>query len=270
MADHGSDAGRDLIVTPWHLDEHIPGFPVPANVTETIRPALPAGPVPGRMSALYQAVAGAVARAARPLLLSGDCPTALGVVAGLQRRHRDLAVVWLDAHGDFNTPAITISGYLGGMPLAMLTGRAPELFCDALGLRPVADTDAVLVDARDLDPAERDALAVSRVRRVPADPAAITSALAGIGRMPVYLHLDVDVIDAAQLPGLRFPSSPGPAITQIEECLAAVRATADVRAACIACAWLPDRVGDQTTREAIARLARALGTDLEWPEPAGR
>jgi arginase family enzyme len=76
------------------------------------------------MTLLYQAVAGAVARAARPLLLSGDCATALGAVAGLQRRHRELAVVWLDAHGDFNTPAITISGYLGGMPLAMLTHRS--------------------------------------------------------------------------------------------------------------------------------------------------
>jgi arginase len=105
---------------------------------------------------------------------------------------------------------------------------------------------------------------------VPADPAAITSALDGLGRMPVYLHLDVDVIDSAQLPGLRFPSGPGPAVTQIEECLAAVRTTADVRAACIACAWLPDRISDQTTRETITRLARALGTDLAWHEPAGR
>jgi arginase len=270
VADHGSDGGWDLIVTPWHLDEHIPAFPIPAHLSETICPTLPAGPVPGRMTLLQQAVAGAVARAARPLLLSGDCPAALGAVAGLQRRYRDLAVVWLDAHGDFNTPAITISGYLGGMPLAMLTGRAPELFCDALGLRPVADTDVVLVDARDLDPAERVALTVSQVRRVPADRAAITSALDGLGRMPVYLHLDVDVIDSTQLPGLRFPSAPGPAVTQIEECLAAVRAAADVKAACIACAWLPDRISDQTTRETITRLARALGTDLEWLEPAGR
>src|ERR1035441_9362321 len=182
VADHSSDGGWDLIVTPWHLDEHIPAFPVPVGVAETICPSLPAGPAPGRMTLLYQAVAGAVARAARPLLLSGDCPTALGAVAGLQRRYRDLAVVWLDAHGDFNTPAITISGYLGGpgppllprasrggMPLAMLTGRAPEVFCDALGLRPVADTDVVLAGARDLDPAERDALTLSQVRRVPAD-----------------------------------------------------------------------------------------------------
>jgi arginase len=269
LANHRS-GGWDLIVTPWHLDEQIPAFPIPANVTETICPALPAGRAPARMTLLYQAVADAVARAARPLLLSGDCPTALGAVAGLQRRYGDLAVVWLDAHGDFNTPAITTSGYLGGMPLAMLTGRAPELFCDALRLRPVPDTDVVLAGARDLDTAERDALTASQVRRVPADPAAITSALDRLGRTPVYLHLDVDVIDSAQLPGLRFPSGPGPAVTQIEECLAAVCATADVRAACIACAWLPDRISDQTTREAITRLARALGTDLAWHEPTGR
>jgi arginase len=269
VADHSSGGSWDPIVIPWHLDEYIPAFPIPAGVTETICPVLPHGPAPGRMTALHQAVAGAVAHAARPLLLSGDCPAALGAVAGLQRRHRDLAVVWLDAHGDFNTPAITVSGYLGGMALAMLTGRTPELMGDARGLRPVADTNVVLADARDLDPAERDALTASQVHRVPAHPAAITSALRGLGRMPVYLHLDVDVIDSAQLPGLRWPSGPGPSITQVEECLAAVCTTADVRAAYIACAWLPDRVSDQTTREAITRLARALGTDLAWQEPAG-
>jgi arginase len=270
VADHSSGGGWDPIVIPWHLDEYIPAFPIPASVTETICPALPPGPAPGRMTLLHQAVAGAVARTARPLLLSGDCPAALGAVAGLQRRHRDLAVVWLDAHGDFNTPAITISGYLGGMALAMLTGRTSELIGHALGLRPVADANVVLADARDLDPAERDALTASQVRRVPADPAAITSALDELGRMPVYLHLDVDVIDSAQLPGLRWPSGPGPSLTQIEECLAAVCATADVTAAYIACAWLPDRVSDQTTREAITRLTRALGTDLEWHEPTSR
>jgi arginase len=102
----------------------------------------------------------------------------------------------------------------------------------------------------------------------PADPAAIISALGRLGPVPVYLHLDVDVIDGAQLPGLRFPSSPGPALTQIEECLAAVCATADVKAASFACAWLPGRVGDQTTRDAITRLAQALGADLHF-DPAG-
>jgi arginase len=270
MVDHSTGRSWDPIVAPWHLDEHIPGFPIPTGATGTIWPSLPAGPVPGRMSLLHEAVADAVARTTRPLLLSGDCPTARAAVAGLQRRHRDLAVVWLDAHGDFNTPAITTSGYLGGMALAMLTGRTPELLGDGLGLRPVADASIVLADARDLDPAERDALTDSQVHRVPADPAAIASALDGLGSMPVYLHLDVDVIDSAQLPGLRFPSGPGPSLTQIEECLAAACTTADVTAAGIACAWLPDRVSDQATREAITRLARALGTDLAWHETAAR
>lgn len=270
MADQISGGRWDPIVTPWHLDEHIPAFPVPVGATETIWPALPAGPVPTRMNLLHQVVADVMDRADRPLVLSGDCPTARAAVAGLQRRHRDLAVVWLDAHGDFNTPVISTSGYLGGMALAMLTGRTPELFGDALGLRPVADASVVLADARDLDPAERDALTDSQVRRVPAEPTAITSALDGLGRTPVYVHLDVDVIDSEELPGLRFPSGPGPSLAQIEECLAAACAAANVIGAGIACAWLPDRVSDQPTRETITRLARALGTDLAWHETAAR
>jgi arginase len=60
VTDHSGDGGWDLIVAPWHLDEHIPAFPVPAGVAETIRPSLPAGPAPGRMTLLYQAFAGAL------------------------------------------------------------------------------------------------------------------------------------------------------------------------------------------------------------------
>ena len=160
MPDNSTGAW-DVIVTPWHLDEHIPDFPVPVGAVATIGPPLPDGAVPSRVNVLHQAVAHAVAGAARPLLLSGDCPAGLAMAAGLQPRHGEIAVVWLDAHGDFNTPAITISGYLGGMAVAMLTGRAPELFADPLGLRPVPEHNIVLADARDLDPAERDALAGS-------------------------------------------------------------------------------------------------------------
>lgn len=86
-------------------------------------------------------------------------------------------MLWLDAHGDFDTPAITTSGYLGGMALAMLAGRTPGLFHDTLGLRPVPEVNVVLAGARDLDLAKRDALLASQARRVPADPAAITTAL---------------------------------------------------------------------------------------------
>jgi arginase len=120
----------------------------------------------------------------------------------------------------------------------------------------------VLADARDLDPAERDALTVSHVRRVPAEPAAVVSALDELGPVPVYLHLDIDVIDGAELPGARFPSGPGPSLARIADCLAAACATADVAAAYLACAWLPERVDDHATRRTITRLTTALGASL--------
>lgn len=257
----------ELIVAPWHLDEHIQDFPVPAGAAAAIEPPLPDGDVPGRVTALHRAIAGTVAGAgaARPLLLAGDCLASLAVAAGLQRRYREIAVVWLDAHGDFNTPAITTSGYLPGMPVAMLTGRAPELFAGPLGLRPVQERNIVLADARDLDPAERDALAASQVRRIPATPAAFGAALPELGDLPVYLHVDVDVLDRAEVPGLRFPVGGGPSRSDIENCLTTITAGANVVAASFACAWLPEQVGTPPAREAIARLAGALGAQLTWP-----
>jgi arginase len=96
--------GWDLIATPWHLDEHITDSPVPAGTVATIAPPLHGGTVPSRVAVLERAVADAVAGAARPLVLSGDCPVGLAVATGLQRRHRDIAVVWLDAHGDLQHP----------------------------------------------------------------------------------------------------------------------------------------------------------------------
>jgi len=261
----GTSGAWDLIAAPWHLDEPIPDFPVPVGTVATIGPPLPDGAVPSRMNVLHRAVADAVAGAARPLLLSGDCPAGLAVVTGLQRWHHEIAVVWLDAHGDFNTPAITISGYLGGMAVAMLTGHAPELLADPLGLRPVPEHNVVLADARDLDPAERDALAASQVHHVPATADTFRAALSELGDLPVYLHVDVDIMDSTQVAGLRFPTGPGPTLGDVENCLTVITANANVVAASLACAWLPGQVGRPPAREAIARLAGALGARLSWP-----
>ena len=264
---NGSVAARsewDLLVSPWHLNEQIEQFPVPAGAIELTERSHPAASELDRLTDRLRDAADAVARAERPLMLAGDCLTSLGLVTGLQRRHRTLSLIWLDAHGDFNTPAISASGYLPGMTLAMLTGRAPEPICERLGLRPVPDDHAVLIDARDLDPAERAALEASRVRWLAADLGAIRSALNERPLASVYLHVDIDIIDSDDLPGLRFPTDAGPSFSVVEECLAEIVAAAPPIAASIACAWASDQIAEQSTRRAITRLAGAIGAELDW------
>jgi arginase len=256
--------GWDLLASPWHLGDQVPGFPVPAGAIALSEPPASVGGELDRLISRYGHVRDAVAQVDRPLVIAGDCLTALGVVAGLQRRARDVSVIWLDAHGDFNTPAISVSGYLAGMSLAMLTGRGHEQLAARLGLRAVADERAVLIDARDLDPAERDALAASRVRRLPADPETVRHALVELGLRDVYLHVDVDIIDGEDLPGLRWATPPGPSFSVVEDCLTQIVDAAPLIATCIACPWAPDRIADESARRAITRLAAVTGAELHW------
>jgi len=89
---------------------------------ELLEPTLPDASPLERMGVLYAGLADRVAAGAEARVQAGDCVAALGVVAGLQRRGIDPHVVWLDAHGDFNTWETSPSGFLGGMPLPRLPG----------------------------------------------------------------------------------------------------------------------------------------------------
>jgi len=265
------DASRrrnwDLLASPWHLDEPIDRFPVPDHAITLASPS-PQTPALGLMLDHYRLVADETARARRPLVLAGDCLTAIGVLAGLQRRSENLAIVWLDAHGDYNNLETTTSGYLAGMALAMLTGHCPRPFSEPLALRPVPDRDVVLVDARDLDRAERDALNASKIERVAVNPQAIQAALARLRTHSVYLHVDVDVIDGAEVPGLRFPTSGGPNLDTIERTLSDIVTAVEPVAAYIACAWLPEQIASPMTCETVTRIAAAIGAELRWPPEA--
>ena len=92
-------------------------------------------------AARYGAVADHTARVDRPLVLAGDCLTSVGTLAGVQRRRGNLSIIWLDAHGDFNTPEISVSGYLAGMSLAAATGRVPPLVAPSRGLTTQGHVD---------------------------------------------------------------------------------------------------------------------------------
>jgi arginase len=168
-------------------------------------------------------------------VVSGDCTTTLGVVAGLQHAGVDPAIVWFDAHGDLQTPETTASGYVGGMPLRILVGYRPELVAQRLRLRAIPESHAVLVDARDLDPPEAEYLAAADIRR--ADVDGLTTGALPEG--PLVLHLDLDVVDPDELPGLRFPAPGGPAVADVLTAARRVLDTGRVAALSVGCTWHP-------------------------------
>jgi arginase len=244
-----------VIQVPYHLDEYLPDLDVPLPPDTVITADLPAGDVWDRLSALYAGLAGAVAaeagRGGRPVVVSGDCMTALGTMSGLQRAGVQAGIVWFDAHGDVQTLETTTSGYLGGLPLRLLMGYRPELIAARLGLRAVPEHQVTLVDARDLDPPEVSYLAGAQIRRSEVGELDAASLPGG----PLYVHLDLDVIDSGQLPGLRFPAPGGPSPAQVTGALSALLGTGRVAAIGVACTWYPGH-------SAADRIRQHLGAAL--------
>jgi arginase len=250
-----------IIYVPYHLDEYLPDLDVPLPAgTEvvTVTADRPDADLWTRLAHLYEPVAAAVAGttrgAAAAVVVSGDCVVSLATMAGLQRAGVDAAVVWFDAHGDVQTLETTTSGYLGGMPLRILLGYRPELIARRLGLRSIVEDRAVLVDARDLDPAEVDYLATARIRRCGVDDLDANVLPAG----PLLLHLDLDVVDGEALPGLRYPVPGGPSIAAVLDAAGQVLATGRVAAVDIACTWYPGRDDPDVSRALLATLVELV------------
>jgi len=228
-----------VIAVPYFLDEFLPDLDLVLRPDEVVAPALPDAGTWDRLAALYRPVARAAAadsaQGGCPIVTCGDCCTALGIVAGLQAADRAVGIVWFDAHGDLHTPETTTSGFLGGMPLRLLTGPRPELIAARLGLRPVPDEDIILVGARDLDPPEVSYLAGSSITL--RDVARLDTA--DLPDLPVYVHVDLDVLDPGDVPGLRYPAPGGPTAEQLAASLRLLIATGRVAAVGVACTWYP-------------------------------
>ena len=184
---------------------------------------------------LGRAVRDAVAADELPVVLAGNCSTAVGTLAS---RPKDSAVVWFDAHADFNTADTTVTGMLDGLALSMITGRALQSMIGGVeGFAAVEERNVILVGARDLDPAEEIALAGSSVTRLGADSAAdaIALALRSPGRpVPaVYIHLDLDVLDPRQARANQYDAPGGLSPDALLRTLAAIVAVAPVHAIAI-------------------------------------
>jgi arginase family enzyme len=171
----------------------------------------------------------------RPLVLGGCCCAHVGAIEGLRSRFDRLAVVWLDAHGDLNTPETSPSGDAWGMPLRM-----------AVDSGAVEPGDVALVGARNLDPPEEDFLAHSGIHRDDVE-AAVDGADA------VYVALDADVVRPGELT-VFMPERGGPTIAEVEELLA--RFSAGSR---IAGAGVTGLRPHPQNVEPVTRLLAALG-----------
>lgn len=189
--------------------------------------------------AVRDAVAAALAAGDLPLVLGGDHSLAMGSIAAVARHcavtRRPLFVVWLDAHADFNTPQSSPTGYLYGMPVAVVTGEGrPEL--TALGHAvPMLDIRHIAqIGVRSVDPLEDERIVARglRVYRMPevkqrGMAAVIAEALEPVRRAGGHLHvsLDIDFLDPGVAPGVGLAEPDGPGFDDAARCLAAIGAT---------------------------------------------
>jgi arginase len=164
-----------------------------------------------RLSAL---VAEAAGRGALPLVLGGDHSVALGSLVGMARVRGAGGVVWIDAHGDLNTPATSPSGNVHGMVLAAALGLAGDSFKrDGWPLPAVEPGKLALVGVRSLDDGERELLrtldakifTMSEVDRIGIEPCMREAIAHAAGAAFLHLSLDLDVVDPDYAPGVGTP-----------------------------------------------------------------
>ncbi len=166
---------------------------------------------------IYNAVRSAGAE--RAVILGGECSVTVGVMAGLAQAFEGKAgMLWLDAHGDFNTPATTPSGYIGGMCLAVACGRAAALGLSPGSGYPLAEERLVHVGSRALDPPEVEAFNSSPAKLYTAQHVKKSGAADVAEEAARHLdnrsdwiacHLDVDVVDPEFIQAVNYPTPGG-------------------------------------------------------------
>jgi arginase len=217
---------------------------------------------------LQRAVAHAVTDTAQrgvfPLVLSGNCNIAVGVVAAVRAvRGMSPTVCWFDAHADFNTPETTIGGFLDGMAVSMLTGHCwRELTAQVPGFAPIPEAHVLMLGTRDVDPLERDLLQASSIRiaTLPAQPEAdVDAIIAAAGTPDLYLHLDLDALDASEGRANGYAVSGGLSRSDLFAAIDAIGSRGSIRAASITAYDPACDTDDRIGRIAIEAATRIVG-----------
>lgn len=199
--------------------------------------------------------------------LLANCTSLLGTLSGLQHsgageQPRKVAIVFIDAHGDFNTPETTLSGMLGGMPVAVSAGLCLRNLRLEAGLDPPLPTERILLGAaRDLDPLERELIDESDIVQVSTEDFRTVSdhLRAQMERLSsivdlIYVHIDMDVLDPAEVPGHPLTVEGGPTSAELAAALTAMFAYPKVAALGVASTPWGPRDPDGVSRQAAYNL----------------
>ena len=250
---------NEILISPHFLDKPLPQLEALAEPgASLVKPQPGEGDTQHRILPMLEAIAAHTTRALehgrRPVSIAGDCCSAIGVAAGLERAGQSPVLVWLDAHGDFNTWETTPSGFLGGMPLAMLVGRGEQTLLRGLGIQPLSQDRVILCDARDLDPAERVALEHSGVSRL-----FHLSTLREHPLMsrPIWIHFDVDIVNPDDAPAMSYRATGGPSAAQVRSLFRALSQEANVVAVSMS-TWNPELDRDGMTQNVCMDLLTTL------------
>jgi arginase len=248
-----------LILTPYFLDQYLPGLgdlyqsdwqinqPAPTGITVVQR-------IAGIHAGLADLVEEVVKDDRRPVSIAGDCCTALGMLAGLSRSGIDPQLIWFDAHGDFNTWETTPSGFLGGMPLAMLAGLGEQTILEILEISPLPQESIILTDARDLDPGEKELVASSGIIHLE-DPLTLLDIPLPPG--PIWIHFDTDIIDPAYVPAQNYPAPGGIDPEGLGQIFRRLAEDGSIAAVSLS-SWAPDLPGADKSRDICLELLDLL------------
>jgi arginase family enzyme len=190
----------------------------------------------------------ALARGAFPVLLASDCSICLTTLAAVARHEPEARFLWLDAHGDFNTPDTTPSGFLGGMCLAAACGRWEA----GVHAAPVDPARVVMAGVRDLDSGERAELDFAGVGTLPVGQ--VAERLRG---QPVYVHLDLDVLDPDVLPS-QFPAPGGLSASGLRELLGELADSASIVGLEVTAFEAPDEERVDLVAEIVSPVLEAV------------
>jgi len=177
-------------------------------------------------------VTGYIREGVFPLGLLQNCNGLMGMLAGLQRSSTGwkplrVGLVYIDAHGDFNTPETSLSGMLGGMPVAVSCGLCLERLRRTCGLDPPLPTKYVtMVGVRDTDPIEQELIDRSDMEHITVDEVkrlspAIDMEMERLATLTdlIYVHVDMDVLDPPEVPGHGLRVEGGPTSLELAEAL---------------------------------------------------